>query len=76
MTGNVWEWTAYWHDATYYKASPERNPPGPSNGEYRVLRGGSWCSGPDDVRSALRDWGPPTYRRGDIGFRCAQDRPK
>ena len=76
MSGNVAEWTADWYDATYYKTGPERNPPGPSSGQYRVLRGGSWGLVPDNVRSAVRTWITPSNRYGSIGFRCAQDRPK
>jgi formylglycine-generating enzyme required for sulfatase activity len=76
MSGNVSEWTADWYDGDYYSKSQERNPTGPSGGEYRVLRGGSWVSGPVYVRSANRIWLPATVRNVDIGFRCAQDVPK
>jgi formylglycine-generating enzyme required for sulfatase activity len=54
MSGNVAEWTADWYDENYYGKSPERNPKGPSSGEYRVLRGGSWLIAPVFVRSANR----------------------
>lgn len=73
MTGNVSEWTTDWYDAEYYSKSPQRNPKGPSSGEYRVLRGGSWNNEPDNVRSANRNRNTPTKRDDNIGFRCAQD---
>ncbi|MCB0159906.1 MAG: SUMF1/EgtB/PvdO family nonheme iron enzyme, partial [Caldilineaceae bacterium] len=40
--GNVWEWTADWFDAAYYKNAPDRDPLGPDLGSARTLRGGSW----------------------------------
>jgi formylglycine-generating enzyme required for sulfatase activity len=73
MSGNVAEWTADWYDESYYRTSPERNPKGPSSGEARVRRGGSWYDAPDFVRSAYRSRLSPTNRNDLIGFRCAQD---
>jgi formylglycine-generating enzyme required for sulfatase activity len=40
MAGNVWEWCKGGY--SYYRASPSNDPPGPSSGSYRVLRGGGW----------------------------------
>ena len=42
MHGNLWEWCQDWYDKEYYANSPTDDPPGPSGGSDRVLRGGSW----------------------------------
>ena len=76
MAGNAWEWTSDWYDAQYYKNSPRKNPRGPSNGDFRVRRGGAWDWEPDSMRSANRFHAIPQDNFDDFGFRCAQDSPK
>ena len=71
MLGNVWEWTNDWYDKDYYKTSPTDNPPGPSKGDEKVVRGGSWFSIPQVVRVSNRLWSVPTNPFYEFGFRCA-----
>jgi formylglycine-generating enzyme required for sulfatase activity len=72
MSGNVWEWVSDWYDQDYYKNSPSKNPTGPSTGEAKVIRGGSWGSGPKDLRAANREVHVPSFRGFGTGFRCAK----
>ena len=39
----------------------------------RVVRGGSWKEGPQDLRSAKRSWELATERSERIGFRIARE---
>ena len=67
MAGNVSEWTNDWYDESYYSISPYYNPPGPTTGDRKVHRGGSfnyYLSGTD-----YRDYSCPDPHWSQ-GFRC------
>jgi len=70
FSGNAFEWVSDWYKATYYVESPAENPPGPTSGELRVLRGGSFVSNADEVRPVTRGSANPLTVRADLGFRC------
>jgi len=54
MHGGVWEWCADRYDADYYLKSRLVDPAGPDEGQFRVLRGGSWFRYANYARSAYR----------------------
>jgi formylglycine-generating enzyme required for sulfatase activity/ABC-type dipeptide/oligopeptide/nickel transport system ATPase component len=72
MGGNVWEWVSDWYAETYYQSSPSSNPMGPDDGQYKVLRGGSWNDLDLVVRSAFRSLAEPSYTDSRVGFRCSR----
>jgi eukaryotic-like serine/threonine-protein kinase len=73
MAGNVAEWVNDWYSETYYNGSPASNPQGPSSGNFRVIRGGSFTSGWDSyVTTTDRDYKVPGTSDFAIGFRCAR----
>jgi gamma-glutamyl hercynylcysteine S-oxide synthase len=72
MAGNVAEWVQDWFGPDYYAYMPERNPPGPTGGRYKSVRGGSWKSHQVMLRTATRGGSAPDQRLATIGFRCAK----
>jgi formylglycine-generating enzyme required for sulfatase activity len=73
MSGNVWEWIGDWASGTYYASSPPVNPPGPSSGEHRVIRGGSWGFAANYCRASDRLGDNPSFANNLLGFRVVRN---
>jgi len=73
MAGNISEWVADWYQSDYYSTLLENviNPLGPESGIVRVVRGGSWSTNDNDVRTTNRNGFSPSTATDYIGFRCA-----
>ena len=67
MSGNVWEWCQDWYGS--YGSNTQTDPQGPSSGQRRVLRGGSWNFNASYCRVAGRGHYGPDGRGNGIGFR-------
>ncbi len=74
--GNPAEWVSDWYMPDYYTVSPNRDPMGPTDGEYKVVRGGSSGTKCDQLHIFScfeRDFRRPGEMRPWIGFRVVYD---
>jgi formylglycine-generating enzyme required for sulfatase activity len=72
MAGNVSQWLEDCDHENYDEAPSDGSAWITGSCRFRVLRGGSWNSGPAGLRPAARYAIPPSIRRSDTGFRLAR----
>lgn len=73
MTGNVSEWCSDWYGR--YHLGTEPNPKGAAEGEWKVVRGGSFDNCKDNSHVSRRDWYAPTEAMNYCGLRLALTLP-
>jgi formylglycine-generating enzyme len=74
--GNLWEWCNDFYNQDYYKIRGKLNPQGPKNGDFKVIRGGSWTNKSEMMRISNRNAVNPTSNKINIGFRIVYDLDK
>lgn len=72
MEGDVWQWVQDCFHENYDGAPTQGSAWTTGKCSYRVLRGGSWYSAPDLLRSAYREWRSNDNRSDNRGFRVAR----
>jgi len=77
MSGNVYERCHDFYNETYYSAeAANTNPIGPTSGDFRIFRGGSWLRQASSCRVVLRGYyGNIEQPFQHLGFRLARTEP-
>jgi len=71
LSGNVAEWVKDWYNT--YPAIEKTDPEGPVSGTERVIRGGSFVHGRDNLTTTRRMHYPPEFRTNWLGMRVAKN---
>ncbi len=69
LFGNLSEWCNDWYSAGYYYKSERKNPKGPTSGDQKVKRGGSWATLLKSINHTNRRATNPNNNNVTIGFR-------
>jgi formylglycine-generating enzyme required for sulfatase activity len=72
MHGNVWEWVEDCFEKSYSNAPVDGSAVTEAGCTNHTVRGGSWASHPNDVRSATRYHAPDGLATSELGFRVAR----
>ena len=70
MSGNAWEWC--YDNWGQYSSKPQKDPTGPEQGGYKVIRGGSWYYVEDMAKITSRDGPKARDTNFNYGFRVAK----
>lgn len=73
MGGNVSEWVRDWYAP--FGTAFMMDPQGPTSGQHRIYRGGSWGHQGVELRGDYRVYRLPTQSTNLIGFRLAKNAP-
>jgi formylglycine-generating enzyme len=76
VSGNVWEWCSDWFHTSFHVNGPRNDPTGPTFGQAKVIRGGSYLchdSYCNRYRVAARSSNTPDSSTGNIGYRCVKE---
>jgi formylglycine-generating enzyme required for sulfatase activity len=77
LAGNVREWVRDWYAPIFYnKSKGKSNPLNETQGEFRIVRGGSWASPAFYLRVSYRYRVPPALSDEETGFRCVGPQSK
>ncbi len=69
MSGNIYEWCLDAYSESAYKKHKKNNPVIIGEVAKRVIRGGSWCNSPHEMRSTYRASVNQDFKGNYLGFR-------